>query len=492
MLDQLAVTVRMLRRRAARTRRRKRRDAIRWLEDTSNLVHLSLLVVVPLVIGLVTWLSNEFGSLSFLLFPPLASGAYTLFADPEGRYASPWRFVAGLTIGALCGWLALVLAVRTLGHAPGGGVPATAAAVGVFLTGAVTWAIDIEEPAAVSTALLVLVTGASELAYVVSVAVSSAVVAGAFVAWRSRFYERRARYLYRSTEGDDHVLVPVGGEGADRAVAFGAGLAAAHEAGKVVLLSLVDDDDIDAAEAGEDATAAFARRARDELASDGGAPGAAAPSPPEQSDGDAERGQNRVVRHTAPRLERLAETVREEFDVPCEVIVAASGTDPGRSVAQVAREANCDLVVSSATDDADRPLPGTTPRGVDLVSFYPLATDRDAAWSQALVPVRDHGALAHRLIDFAKRIVDDGRVGVCAVVGDGTSLRRAERMLADLVEPFDARFDVRVARSSLRELLTSDTHYDLVIVDDALVDRADCDPDELGEAAVADVAVVRD
>jgi CBS-domain-containing membrane protein len=234
MFDALSRRLARLRRRAVEAERREIREFGRWLENTRNLIHLSLLLVVPLVIGLVTWLSNEFAELSFLLFPPLASGAYTLFADPEGRYASPWRFVAGLTVGAVCGWFALELTVTVLGHVPADGVSAVGAAVGIFLAGVATWAFDVEEPAAASTALLVLVTGTSEFAYVVSVAVSSAIVAGAFVVWRSHFYERRARYLYRSTEGDDHVLVPVRGDRAERAVAFGAGLAAAHEAGKVV------------------------------------------------------------------------------------------------------------------------------------------------------------------------------------------------------------------------------------------------------------------
>jgi hypothetical protein len=497
MFDALSRRLARLRRRAVEAERREIREFGRWLENTRNLIHLSLLLVVPLVIGLVTWLSNEFAELSFLLFPPLASGAYTLFADPEGRYASPWRFVAGLTVGAVCGWFALELTVTVLGHVPADGVSAVGAAVGIFLAGVATWAFDVEEPAAASTALLVLVTGTSEFAYVVSVAVSSAIVAGAFVVWRSHFYERRARYLYRSTEGDDHVLVPVRGDRAERAVAFGAGLAAAHEAGKVVLLSLVDESDLDAAAEGDDAVAEFARSAREEFATDGGM-GTQRPDAPDADAAESARGQNRVVRTTAPRLERLAEEIRAGFDVPCEVIVAASGTDPGRSIPQVAHEANCDLVVAPSTPDDDRPLPESTPSGVDLVSFHPRdsgdAGDADDAGpSQVLVPVSDHGAVAHQLIDFARRTVDDGTIGVCAFAGDDADLRRTERMLADLIEPFDARFDVRITRSSVCPFLAdAGTHYDLVITDAATVADSGGDADEWGRAADADVAVVRD
>jgi hypothetical protein len=69
--------------------------------------------VHPLV-ALVTTLSNAVGELSSLLYPPLASGAYTLFANPEGRYASP-----------VCA-------------TPGGQIHAAGAALAVFPTGVVT------------------------------------------------------------------------------------------------------------------------------------------------------------------------------------------------------------------------------------------------------------------------------------------------------------------------------------------------------------------
>jgi enoyl-CoA hydratase/carnithine racemase len=117
----------------------------------------------------------------------------------------------------------------------------------------------------------------------------------------------------------------------------------------------------------------------------------------------------------------------------------------------------------------------------------------DAGPSQVLVPVSGHGAVAHQLIDFARRTVDDGTIGVCAFAGDDADLRRTERMLADLIEPFDARFDVRITRSSVCPFLAdAGTHYDLVITDAATVADSGGDADEWGRAADADVAVVRD
>lgn len=135
-----------LARRLQRLERRELDAFLRWIERTGNLLHLSVLLFVPLLIAVVTWLANATAAVSFLLFPPLASGTYTLFADPEGTYATPSTFVGGMTVGALCGWLALALA--TLVGLGGGRVSATGAALGVFFTGVCTWALDLEEPAA--------------------------------------------------------------------------------------------------------------------------------------------------------------------------------------------------------------------------------------------------------------------------------------------------------------------------------------------------------
>jgi len=288
MLDRVLSRCRSLLERARRFERRELRELWAWLETTRNLVHVSALVLVPVLVALVTKLSNVVGVLPFVLFPPLASGTYTLFANPEGRYASPVWFVGGLTGGAVCGGVALWLSTVVTRPAAGtvDGLATTispvAAAVAVFLTGAVTWAFEVEEPAAFSTALLALVlpTGAGSGAtpvtvagqYALGVAANSTVVAGAFTLWRERFYERRARYLYQSTKGDDHVLVPMRGDHADATAMLGARLAAAHDAGKVVLFDTVDESAIE--------------RAADDLRAEGfDDPDAAGQSPESVDDG---------------------------------------------------------------------------------------------------------------------------------------------------------------------------------------------------------------
>lgn len=141
--------------RARRLERREVREFVRWLERTRNLIQLTVLIVMPVIIGLITAVSNREAVLPFVLFPPSASGTYTLFADPEGRYSNPLRFVGGMTVGASCGGGAVLLATRTGLAAPSSdsalfAVSPVAAALAVFATGAATWVLSVELPSAFS------------------------------------------------------------------------------------------------------------------------------------------------------------------------------------------------------------------------------------------------------------------------------------------------------------------------------------------------------
>lgn len=432
---------RALRARLRRVERREVRDAHRWLENTDNLTRLSVVVFVPLLVALVTLLSNAVPELSFLLFPPLASATYTLFADPEGRYASVRRFVGGLTVGALCGWAAMEVTVRWVYAAPPDlfEVHAGAAALAVFLTGVATWALSVEVPTAFSTALLVLFTGSTRLAYVAGVLLSSLLVASVFLVWREAVYEERARYLYRTTSADDHVLVPMRGEHATAAAMLGARLAAAHDASKVVLLDLVDDAD-----------AAAARRA----ALDGGDPGDVA--------GAA------AVKEAATHLEGAASRVETKVGVPCEIVVSARGDDPARTVLAATAEAGCDLVVApvEATDpDGDDGFVRGLFRGdVDVVAVR--SREGRTRWRHVLVPVRRSSDGAHAMLDYAGRLAGaTGTVSVCTCIDDERDRRRAETTLANLAETVDAPCETRVSRSDIDAFLErADDEYDLVLL----------------------------
>ena len=434
--------VRALLRRLRRIERRESREARRWIEDTDNLIHVSVLFFVPLLIGVVTLFSNALPQLSFLLFPPLAAGTYQLFANPEGKYSSPIKFVGGLTLGATCGWLAFEIARRFVYGVPPGTfqVHAGAAALAVLLTGAVTWAIDLEEPAAFSTALLVLLAEtdtvttvigidlSGKVTFLVNIALSSSIVALGFVVWRRQFYEQRAEFLYRTVQQDDHVLVPVRGAPAETVAYFGAQLAAAHEAGKVVLLATVTDGR----------------------------------SNPAAADPAADPAQA-----AADRLERLSADIETRVGVPCEVLVAGAGSSDARTVLRAVAETGCDLIVTPYEEETGRLSPfirGLFASDFDVIAVR--ATGERTRWRRIMVPVRRPGDVAHAMLDFAQRLAgQSGQVSVCHCIDTERDRRRAEGMLANLAETFERAFETRVARDRIEAFLADNAgHYDLTVI----------------------------
>jgi hypothetical protein len=449
MLSSLRRRLAAARRRAYRLERREIRQFRNWVEETSNLLHLSVLLFVPLLIGLVTLLANSVEMVSFLLFPPLASGTYTLFADPEGEYSSPRKFVGGMTLGALCGWVALeVTALYVYNVAPTAmGSQAGAAALGVLLTGGVTWALDLELPTAFSTALLVLITGTAQLAYVAGVALSTSLVAVVFVVWRDEVYAERARYLYRTTQADDHVIVPMRGEHASETAMFGAKLAAAHDSGRVVLVDVVEDEDV--------------ARAERETISNG---------PEDRPDyvEDAETTAEEQVADAAAReLEQQAAQVETRVGVPCDVVVAVAEGNPAKTLLRTAQETNSDLVVApfEHADDGLTPFLRTLlDSDIDTVAFN--STGDRTRWKRAMVPVRSASNVAHAMLDYAERLTDrTGSISVCSCIDRESDRRNAESMLANLTETVDSSCETRVSRASIETFLErNDAHYDVVFL----------------------------
>ncbi|MFC6974220.1 HPP family protein [Halomicroarcula sp. GCM10025709] len=477
MLDGIRHRVRAGVQRLHRVERREVREFRRWMETTDHLVHLSMLVVVPLLIGVVTALANAVPSLTFLLFPPLASGTYTLFVDPTGKYSSPGRFVAGLTLGAACGLAALWVSQSFLVTPPGPfAVNAVAAGGAVLLTGLVTWPLGIEEPSGYATALLTLLLQPSQqLPFLGSIFLASSLVAVVFTVWRERFYDRRATYLYESTQGDDHVLVPMG-ETPGRTALLGARLAAAHDAGKVVLLDLVSDREIAAAE---------------RALLDG-----------EETDIDPDAGgESPLDEELATRvdaLEREAGRIETRAGVPCEVVVAVDGGDPATTTLRTADEVNCDLVVAPYESEhgALTPYLRQLLGGDTDVLVHRARTDR-TRWKHVLVSVRRASDVSHNMVDFATRLAGrSGRVAVATCIGARSDRRRAEEMLANLVEPFEGTFETRVARTDIQSFLTqTGSQYDLVVIgasqDRSAASRFISPPTfERLEAVEADVAIV--
>jgi hypothetical protein len=432
-------------RRFNRGRRRLVRTVYRRLEETRTIVHVSILLFVPLLVGLLTYLSNRMPHLSYFVFPSLASGTYALFANPESEYASPVRFVAGLTAGAVCAWIAVEVAVRFVyPEIPPSAirVDAPGAAFAVLLTAVVTWALDIEEAAAFSMALLgLLVDPGRQGSFVVSVFLASSIVAGIFTVWRAFFYERRARYLYRSIRGDDRVLVPVRGDRPEATAMLGARLAAAHDAGKVVLLDVLE---------GPDAPVDDGAGRTDP---EGGEGGAVARVDTEVA---AEGIDEEEVAATAMDLEALADRIERTLNVPCQVVVAAGDGSDARTVWQAAREAGCDLVATPYETDEDGEL---TPYVTQLLNarcdvLVHRSHGGATEWRRVVVPVRRASDTAHAMIDFARRIAGSvGRVSVAHCIDAEGERRRADEMLENLVETTDGSVETRVANVPVEQFV---------------------------------------
>jgi nucleotide-binding universal stress UspA family protein len=432
----------------ARTRqygRRRLAEFRHWIKETRNFVHVSLLFFIPLLIGLVTFLANAVDALPYLLFPPLASGTYTLFAQPEAKTAKPRRFVGGMTIGAICGWIALEVTARYWYQVTPEAfqVHPGAAAFGVFLTGVMTWALDLEEAQAFSTALLVLVSGVTQLVYVASVFLSSILVAGVFLLWQRKVYEQRGEYLYQTTHGDDHLLVPMRGESAEAVAAFGAHLAAAHEAGKVILLSVVST------EAAGDGVPAVDTDGRSATAT---------PTSDRIDD---------TVPEQARALEETALEIMDQFDVPCEVAVVAGDPADARTLVRTAHELDCDLIVTPFSAENGRLSEFVRGLFASSIDVLAVSTDGDRdAWRRILVPVRSPSGVAHAMLDFATRLVgESGHIAVCHCIDNEAERRKAEEMLANVVETFERAFETRVVSLSIEEFLNENARiYDLTII----------------------------
>ena len=429
-----------------------------WLEHTGNLIHLSILVFVPLLVATVSYLSEVLAirAVSFFLFPPLASATYTLFSDPEGRFASPWRFVGGLTTGAVLGYVTVRVGAFVQGVPPSAlEVTALWAGLSVFLAAGATWALDLEEPAAFSTALLTLVTRTTQEAYVVSVFLSSAFVTGVFLLWRRHLFEERARYLYSSIEGADRVLVPWRGDYPQATAHLAAALTGGHEGSKVVLLGTVDEAAVSESDVSVDVEG--------NPLSDGGTGTEGAP---ETTPSPVPEGGTAV---SATRLETLAGDLQERYGVPTEVVLvsAPDGRASATTVLRTVVDTNCDLVVTpyETADGALTRFVGDLFRSETDVLVHRSADGRDR-WQDVLVPVRKAGDVAHRMIEFATRLAGEaGRVSVCHCVTSKRERGPAARMLGNLVETVQREVETHIAALPIESYLARVApQYDLVVV----------------------------
>ena len=101
---------------------------------------------------------------------------------------------------------------------------------------------------------------------------------------------------------------------------------------------------------------------------------------------------------------------------------------------------------------------------IDVIACRPA--DERSRWQRVLVPVRRPGDVAHAMLDFALRLAGrTGSVAACHCIGAEHERRRAESMLADLVETFTGSIETRVATGRIEACLAANAAaYDLTII----------------------------
>lgn len=408
------------------------------LSDSTTLVRVSVLVVVPFVMAIVTWLSNVSDLVAFLLFPPLAAGTYSLIVNP--REASPRLFVAGITAGALSGWAAVVATGAGTEAGSDIVVSPTGAALSVLFAGLTSWLFNLEEPAAFSTALLVLVTGTNEAVYVGGMVASTLIVATAFLLYRDRVYTPGVQYLYHTLDGAHSVVVPIAGATGTARAHFAAQLAAGEKSsGRIVLVGAV-----------QEAT-----------------PGTS----------------------NTP-VETLASTLTADYGVDTDVVVTRDEPTPA-DVTTVAQDTVSDLIVAPfdpATPETFLPFLRAP---TDVIGLKTTPDRR--AWQRILVGISGREQTDRTLVELADRIGTELSLYHYSKPGDRR--RGRERLLSDLVDVATATVDTRIGNTPPEQFFQrAAAGYDLVAVgasmDRQTFSRAVAPPRFYTIEAGCDIAVI--
>lgn len=424
MFDELVGRYRDWRRRLRRTDLADLSPSTRRVLTIGRFQYLTAFVFVPALIAILIFVSNTVDALSFLLFPPLAAAAYELFANPGKPSSTAEGMVVGMTGGALSGWAAVTLDRALFGPSPAGTfeVSVTAAVMCVLITGVVLWLFDVDLAPSFAVALLVLLLDIPPEAYVLSVFLASSLIAGVFLVWHRRIYERRATHLYAATDGSGNVLLSLRRAGTRAVTRLAAQISAGHRSSKLLLLEPAETE-------------------------------------PESTGGDAAA--------SVSRLERVAEDVEPEVET-----ISADEPDlrdggEAATTRRRAHEANCDLVVVPY-ETADGGLSPFVRRlfDGDVDVIVARISGPPERWDRVLVLVRRAGRIAHAMVEYARRLAGtNGRVSICTCIETESERRSAEQTCAILAEAFAGQFETRVANESIETFLESNApKYDLVCI----------------------------
>ncbi|MFB6284390.1 MAG: HPP family protein [Halobacteria archaeon] len=398
-----------------------------WFSRPNKFHLFTGMMAALILVSFVTELGRSFDFNMFLV-APLASGTFTLFYNPEGEFASVRKFVGGLTLGAFSGYVSLLI----LGSA------GSTAFMALALTGSLIWVTKTVEPTAFTAAHLALVTGDASFKYVFGIFVATSIIGFCFYVWKTKVYDKRASYLYESTWSDDNVLVPMVGEYEYDLVEIGSKIAEAHEGGRVVLLKVVEDSDLDVSD----------------------------------------------------ELEELSEQVRQEFDVFLEVSVVEGNRSDPEVVRNAANRYDCDIVVAPWHAEESQAGGKDNDGMIQLsayirklfkadfdVAVYRPAGDEitdiggvvDRGWDSVVTPVKKVNSLAFLIVDIGTRLAgEDGVVTVSRAIGKNEKRNAVQDELFNLTNSFRGRFETRVASvsgTSAREFIVRESReYDMMVI----------------------------
>lgn len=169
----------------------------RWTMTSATTCWVSALIVVPVLIGFMTFLELH-SPFRFLLFPPLAALAYAIFTSPDRPSANIRGVIAAPTLTAL-----LVLPISVwLGDSP------VAFALAVLVTMIVLRVMGTALVPSLALAVLIVLLRVHDIAFAISVFVATALLFVIFVLWKRLLLDRWHPRDWHPHRMHGHVLPP--------------------------------------------------------------------------------------------------------------------------------------------------------------------------------------------------------------------------------------------------------------------------------------------
>lgn len=144
------------------------------------------------------------------------------------------------------------------------------------------------------------------------------------------------------------------------------------------------------------------------------------------------------------------------------------------AVREVAHDTDCDLIAASYEERYGGLSPGVHDLfECELDVLVHRSAGGQTDWDDALVPVRRDSDLAHSMLELASRLIpENGQLSAASCVSSNRERRRAEEMLANLVETVGRMVETRVSTAAVETFLDRNVSAFDVVVIGASTDRS--------------------